>query len=146
MRKLGKFRGLPVYALTENEWQTMTTKDEETFYVVNSNVYYHDIKVARLNEYGQLAGLDEDEIISLRKKWEAIRAEKAAAEARPVATFRSAAEEVKTHSEIAESPVKDAGDAPAAIDQFIRDTSNYFDDFIKNAKMFDTEVADVAVG
>lgn len=144
MRKLGNFKGLPVYALSENEWQTMTTRDEEAFYVVNSNVYYHDVKVARLNEYSQLCGLDEDEIISLRKRWEAIRAEKAAAEARPAATFRSV-------NKPAASPIKDAGDAPAAefdIDKFLKEGLFDVDGYIKNMMMADlnVEVEDVAVG
>ena len=146
MRKLGKFKGLPVYTLSEGEWQSMNTREEETFYVVNNNVYYHDVKIATLNEYGQLCGLDEDEVISLRKRYDAMRAEEVAA-VRSVATFKSDVETVR-------SPINDAGDAPAAareefdIDEFLKVGLFDVDGYIKNmlAADLNVEVPEIAVG
>lgn len=138
MKKLGRFKGLEVYTLTLNEWETMTTKDDERFYVVGSNVFYHDVKIARLNGQGELCSLNESEITALKKRYDAMRAE-----ARPAATPKSVAE-------VAEGPYQDAGDAQPQfdIDKFLKEGLFDVDGYIKNmlANEFNMEVEGIAVG
>ena len=130
MRKLGRFKGLEVFMLTPNEWSSMTTKDDEKFYVVEENVFYHDVKVARLNEYGELCSLDENEIIALRKRYDALRAEgskKEVAEMRPMV----------------EDKVETPGSDPAAaidIDHFLKHGMIDIDVYIENANQFATDL------
>ena len=104
----------------------MTTKDDEKFYVVGENVFYHDVKVARLNEYGELCSLDENEIIALRKRYDALRAEgnkKEVAEMRPMV----------------ETPVSDPA-AAIDIDHFLKHGMIDIDGYIENAKQFATDL------
>lgn len=137
MRKLGRFKGLEVFMLSSEEWQSMTTKDDEKFYVVGNNVFYHDVKVAMLNERGELCRLNEDEIIALRKRYDAIRAE-----ARSMETS-------ELDAKVAESPSNDAGDAQPQfdIDKFLKEGLFDVDGYIKNmlANDFNMEVEDIAV-
>jgi hypothetical protein len=132
MKKLGRFKGLEVFVLTPNEWQTMTTKDDEKFYVVGENVFYHDVKVARLNEYGELCSLDENEIIALRKRYESMRRE-----THPV-------------EPVAEGPYQDAGDAQPQefdIDHFLKHGMIDIDGYIESAKQFAIDLeAEYAAG
>lgn len=134
MRKLGRFKGLEVFILSPDEWSSMTTKDDERFYVVGSNVFYHDVKVARLNGQGELCSLDENEITALRKRYDAMRAE-----ARP-----------ESAAEVAESSPTDAGDAQPQfdIDKFLKEGLFDVDGYIKDmlATDFNMEVEGIAVG
>lgn len=130
MRKLGRFKGLEVFILTPNEWSSMTTKDDEKFYVVEENVFYHDVKVARLNEYGELCSLDENEIIALRKRYDALRTEgnkKEVAEMRPMVEDK------------VETPVSDPA-AAIDIDHFLKHGMIDIDGYIENAKQFATDL------
>lgn len=130
MKKLGRFKGLEVFMLTPNEWSSMTTKDDEKFYVVENNVFYHDVKVARLNEYGELCSLDENEIIALRKRYDALRAEgnkKEVAEMRPMVEDK------------VETPVSDPA-AAIDIDHFLKHGMIDIDGYIENAKQFATDL------
>ena len=130
MKKLGRFKGLEVFILTPNEWSSMTTKDDEKFYVVEENVFYHDVKVARLNEYGELCSLDENEIIALRKRYDALRAEgnkKEVAEMRPMVEDK------------VETPVSDPA-AAIDIDHFLKHGMIDIDGYIQNAKQFATDL------
>ena len=130
MRKLGRFKGLEVFALSSEEWQSMTTRDDEKFYVVGNNVFYHDVKVARLNEYGELCSLDENEIIALRKRYDALRAEgnkKEVAEMRPMVEDK------------VETPVSDPA-AAIDIDHFLKHGMIDIDGYIENAKQFATDL------
>lgn len=137
MKKLGRFKGLEVFILTPNEWSSMTTKDDEKFYVVEENVFYHDVKVARLNEYGELCSLDENEIIALRKRYDALRAEgnkKEVAEMRPMVEDK------------VETPVSDPA-AAIDIDHFLKHGMIDIDGYIENAKQFATDLeAEYAAG
>lgn len=137
MKKLGRFKGLEVFILTPNEWSSMTTKDDEKFYVVEENVFYHDVKVARLNEYGELCSLDENEIIALRKRYDALRAEgnkKEVAEMRPMVEDK------------VETPVSDPA-AAIDIDHFLKHGMIDIDGYIQNAKQFATDLeAEYAAG
>jgi hypothetical protein len=137
MRKLGRFKGLEVFILTPNEWSSMTTKDDEKFYVVEENVFYHDVKVARLNEYGELCSLDENEIIALRKRYDALRAEgnkKEVAEMRPMVEDK------------VETPVSDPA-AAIDIDHFLKHGMIDIDGYIENAKQFAIDLeAEYAAG
>ena len=130
MIKLGRFKGLEVFALSSEEWQSMTTRDDEKFYVVGNNVFYHDVKVARLNEYGELCSLDENEIIALRKRYDALRAEgnkKEVAEMRPMVEDK------------VETPVSDPA-AAIDIDHFLKHGMIDIDGYIENAKQFATDL------
>ena len=130
MKKLGRFKGLEVFMLSIEEWQSMTTKDDEKFYVVEENVFYHDVKVARLNEYGELCSLDENEIIALRKRYDALRAEgnkKEVAEMRPMVEDK------------VETPVSDPA-AAIDIDHFLKHGMIDIDGYIENAKQFATDL------
>ena len=137
MRKLGRFKGLEVFALSIEEWHSMATKDDEKFYVVGENVFYHDVKVARLNEYGELCSLDENEIIALRKRYDALRAEgnkKEVAEMRPMVEDK------------VETPVSDPA-AAIDIDHFLKHGMIDIDGYIENAKQFTTDLeAEYAAG
>ena len=137
MRKLGRFKGLEVFALSSEEWQSMTTRDDEKFYVVGNNVFYHDVKVARINEYGELCGLDENEIIALRKRYDALRAEgnkKEVAEMRPMVEDK------------VETPVSDPA-AAIDIDHFLKHGMIDIDGYIANAKQFAIDLeAEYAAG
>lgn len=130
MRKLGRFKGLEVFALSSEEWQSMTTRDDEKFYVVGNNVFYHDVKVAMLNERGELCSLDENEIIALRKRYDALRAEgnkKEVAEMRPMVEDK------------VETPVSDPA-AAIDIDHFLKHGMIDIDGYIENAKQFATDL------
>ena len=137
MKKLGRFKGLEVFMLSIEEWHSMTTKDDEKFYVVGENVFYHDVKVARLNEYGELCSLDENEIIALRKRYDALRAEgnkKEVAEMRPMVEDK------------VETPVSDPA-AAIDIDHFLKHGMIDIDGYIENAKQFATDLeAEYAAG
>ena len=137
MRKLGRFKGLEVFALSSEEWQSMTTRDDEKFYVVGNNVFYHDVKVAMLNERGELCRLNEDEIIALRKRYDALRAEgnkKEVAEMRPMVEDK------------VETPVSDPA-AAIDIDHFLKHGMIDIDGYIENAKQFATDLeAEYAAG
>lgn len=135
MTKLGKFKGLPVYRLTLDDWQSMTTKDDEIFYVVQSKVYYHDVKIANLNDRGELCSLDEDEIISLRKRYESMRSQ---AEAQSVVEEQSVSEEPE--------PVA-ASVGEIDIDHFLKHGMIDIDGYIENAKQFAIDLeAEYAAG
>lgn len=130
MRKLGRFKGLEVFALSSEEWQSMTTRDDEKFYVVGNNVFYHDVKVAMLNEQGELCRLNEDEIIALRKRYDALRAE---GNKKEVAEMRSMVEDK------VETPVSDPA-AAIDIDHFLKHGMIDIDGYIENAKQFATDL------
>ena len=130
MRKLGRFKGLEVFALSSEEWQSMTTRDDEKFYVVGNNVFYHDVKVAMLNERGELCRLNEDEIIALRKRYDALRAE---GNKKEVAEMRSMVEDK------VETPVSDPA-AAIDIDHFLKHGMIDIDGYIENAKQFATDL------
>lgn len=138
MKKLGRFKGLEVFVLSPDEWYSMTTKDDEKFYVVENNVFYHDVKVAMLNQWGELCSLNESEIVALRKRYDAMRAE-----ARPAAAPKSV-------EEVAEGPYQDAGDAQPQfdIDKFLKEGLFDVDGYIKDmlANEFNMEVEGIAVG
>ena len=130
MKKLGRFKGLEVFMLSIEEWHSMTTKDDEKFYVVGENVFYHDVKVARLNEYGELCSLDENKIIALRKRYDALRAEgnkKEVAEMRPMVEDK------------VETPVSDPA-AAIDINHFLKHGMIDIDGYIENAKQFVTDL------
>ena len=130
MRKLGRFKGLEVFALSSEEWQSMTTRDDEKFYVVGNNVFYHDVKVAMLNERGELCRLNVDEIIALRKRYDALRAE---GNKKEVAEMRSMVEDK------VETPVSDPA-AAIDIDHFLKHGMIDIDGYIENAKQFATDL------
>ena len=69
MTKIGNFRGMPVYRINNTEWQSMSTRNAERIFVVNEDVFYHDVRIASLNSRGQLEGFNEDIFITISNTW-----------------------------------------------------------------------------
>lgn len=67
MKKMGNFRGLPVYLI--NGYQEVSNIDfnEEKMYVICGKLFYHDVKLADVYN-GQLFDFDEDKFNELRRK------------------------------------------------------------------------------
>lgn len=69
MTKIGNLRGMPVYRINNTEWQSMSTRNAERIFVVNEDVFYHDVRIASLNSRGQLEGFNEDIFITISNTW-----------------------------------------------------------------------------
>ena len=67
MRKMGNFRGLPVYLV--NGYQEVSNIDfnEEKMYVISGKLTYHGTELADVYD-GQLFDFDEDKFNELRRK------------------------------------------------------------------------------
>ena len=65
MRKMGNFRGLPVYLVTEH--RVLVDYSEEKMYVIDGELMYHGAKLADVLG-GQLFDFDEDKFNELRRK------------------------------------------------------------------------------
>lgn len=78
MKKMGNFKGLPVFMVTDPfEWQNIKDNHsyEEKIYVYRSDVYYKWNKIAITNGY-TLIDFDEDLFNELRRKsWDDDRAQ-----------------------------------------------------------------------
>lgn len=104
MRKMGNFKGLPVFMVTDSfEWENMKNEGsyEEKIYVYAGNVYYKWNRIAVTNGY-TLIDFDEDLFNELRRKsWDDDRAKMLAhvtgsAETRPQEEETSTNETVET--------------------------------------------------
>ena len=67
MRKMGTFRGIPVYMLQYSLEYPMIDSNKEELYVVNGRVYYHGIAIGEVSG-NQLVNFDEDQFNELRRK------------------------------------------------------------------------------
>lgn len=104
MRKMGNFRGLPVFMVTDPfEWENikMDHSYEEKIYVYRTNVYYKENLIAAISG-DTLMDFDEDLFNELRRKsWDNSRAQMLAhatnsAETRPQEEEKSVKETVET--------------------------------------------------
>ena len=67
MRKMGNFRGLPVYLVNDYQEVINIDYDEEKMYVINGKLTYHGTQLADVYD-GQLFDFDEDKFNELRRK------------------------------------------------------------------------------
>jgi hypothetical protein len=104
MRKMGNFKGLPVFMVTDPfEWQNIKDNPsyEEKIYVYRANVYYKENLIAAISD-NILIDFDEDLFNELRRKsWDDDRAQMLAhvtgsAETRPKEEEKSVSETVET--------------------------------------------------
>lgn len=105
MRKMGNFKGLPVFMVTDPfEWQNVKDNHshEEKIYVYRTNVYYKENLIAAISG-DTLMDFDEDLFNELRRKsWDDDRAQMLA-HATGSAETRSR-EEKKSTNETVEAP------------------------------------------
>lgn len=69
MVKIGNFRGIPAYRINNTEWQSMSTRSAERIFVVDDDVFYHDVRIASLNSRGQLEDFDENMFSIVSNEW-----------------------------------------------------------------------------
>ena len=67
MRKMGNFRGLPVYLVNGYQEVINIDDNEEKMYVICGRLFYHDVKLADVYD-GQLFDFDENKFNELRRK------------------------------------------------------------------------------
>jgi hypothetical protein len=111
MRKMGNFKGLPVFMVNDPfEWANMRNEGlyEEKIYVYRTNVYYKWNKIAAISG-DTLLGFDEDLFNELRRKsWDDDRAQMLAhvtgsAETRPQDEEKSVKETVEAPDRIVDN-------------------------------------------
>jgi hypothetical protein len=111
MRKMGNFKGLPVFMVIDPfEWQNVKDNHshEEKIYVYRTNVYYKENLIASISG-DTLMDFDEDLFNELRRKsWDNSRAQMLAhvtdsAETRPQEEEKSVKESVETPDRIVDS-------------------------------------------
>lgn len=114
MRKMGNFKGLPVFMVTDSfEWENMKNEGsyEEKIYVYAGNVYYKWNRIAVTNGY-TLIDFDEELFNELRRKsWDDDRAQMLAhvtgsAETRPQEEETPTNETVETPDRIVDNFMK----------------------------------------
>lgn len=67
--RIGKLNGLPVYKVSVNDWNLYGTQEDECFYWVANQLFYHDIHVGKVYDGGTV-DLDEDKFNNVRRAWE----------------------------------------------------------------------------
>lgn len=111
MRKMGNFKGLPVFMVTDPfEWQNVKDNysHEEKIYVYRTNVYYKENLIASISG-DTLMDFDEDLFNELRRKsWDNDRAQMLAhvtgsAETRPQEESKSVKESVEAPDRIVDN-------------------------------------------
>ena len=119
MRKMGNFKGLPVFMVNDPfEWQNMKDNHsyEEKIYVYATNVYYKWNRIAAISG-DILMDFDEDLFNELRRKsWDDDRA-------KMLAHVTGSAE---TRPQEDKKPVNECSE-PAAADEFMAHWSEYID-------------------
>ena len=106
MNKIGKFRGIPVYVLSNAGERLRIGEEDELMYVFNNNVYYHKVKIATLSGT-DLKDFDEEKFETLlRKSWQRDAAELA----------KRATSSAETRPQEEERPDKRTGERDAAND------------------------------
>lgn len=126
MRKMGNFRGLPVFMVTDPfEWENIKNNHsyDEKIYVYRTNVYYKENLIAAING-DTLLDFNEDLFNELRRKsWDDDRAQM-------LARVTKSAE---TRPQEEEKPVNEYSE-PAAADGFMAHWSEYIDNEIAMLK------------
>ena len=95
MTKIGNFRGMPVYKLSNLEWRTMDTRNPNEIFVVDDFVYFYDKIIGTLDSRGKLQNFDEDKFDELVKRVKN-KKEEEPAEVRPQVEEKSEPETVET--------------------------------------------------
>ena len=95
MTKIGNFRGMPVYKLSNLEWQSVDTYTSNELFVVDNFVYFCDKIIGTLDSRGKLQNFDEGKFDELIKKVNNKREEEPA-EMRPQVEEKSEPETVET--------------------------------------------------
>ena len=110
MRKMGNFRGLPVYLVNGYQEVINIDYDEEKMYVIGGKLTYHGTQLADVYD-GQLFDFDEDKFNELRRKrW-------SEDEGKLLAKATGSAE---TRPQVEEKPVKETVETPDRIvDEFM---------------------------
>ena len=126
MRKMGNFKGLPVFMVTDPfEWQNIKDNHshEEKVYVYQTNVYYKNNLIAAISG-DVLLDFNEGLFNELRRKsWDSNRAQ-------VLAHVTNSAE---TRPQEEKKPVNECSDLAAA-DEFMLHWSDYIDNEIANLK------------
>lgn len=134
MRKMGNFKGLPVFMVTDPfEWAKMRSEGfyEEKIYVYATNVYYKWNRIAAISG-DTLMDFDEELFNELRRKsWDDDRAQM-------LAHVTGSAE---TRPQEDKKPVKENSE-PAAADEFMAHWSEYIDNEIAKLKLAVAEMKD----
>jgi hypothetical protein len=126
MRKMGNFKGLPVFMVTDPfEWAKMRNEGsyEEKIYVYNTNVYYKWNRIASISG-DTLMDFDEGLFNELRRKsWDDDKAQM-------LAHVTGSAE---TRPQEDKKPVNESSE-PTAADEFMAHWSDYIDNEIAMLK------------
>ena len=70
---MGKFRSIPVYKVSYEQWYNSDTQDVEEIYVVDDEVFYHDQRVGYLDSNKQLEDFNEGLFSDLRSRYNVTR-------------------------------------------------------------------------
>ena len=121
MRKMGNFRGLPVYLVNGYQELLNIDCDEEKMYVSGGKLTYHGTQLADVYD-GQLFDFDEDKFNELRRKsWNED-------EGRLLAKATGSAE---TRPQVERKPVKETVETPDRIvDEFLASWQDNIDNEI----------------
>ena len=65
---MGKFKGIPVFRVSYEQWYTSDTQDAEEIYVVDDEVFYRDLRIGYLNSDKHLEDFNEELFNSLRSR------------------------------------------------------------------------------
>lgn len=129
MRKMGNFKGLPVFMVTDPfEWENINMNHslEEKIYVYRTNVYYKRNIIAAISG-DTLLDFDEDSFNELRRKsWDDNRAQ----------ILAHVTDSAETRPQEEEKPVNEYSDSAAAVDEFMATWNVYIDNeiaMLKNA-------------
>ena len=95
MTKIGNFRGMPVYKLSNSEWETTDTRTPNEVFVVDDFVYFYDSIIGTLDSRGKLHNFDEDKFDQIINKFNNEKKEDTA-ERRPYVEEKSEPETVET--------------------------------------------------
>ena len=144
MRKMGNFKGLPVFMVTDPfEWQNikMDHSYEEKIYVYRTNVYYKENLIAAING-DTLLDFNEDLFNELRRKsWDNNRA-------KMLGYATGTAETCPQEEEIPTSESVETTGGTSSVDEFMSSWKNNIDNEIAVLKLTVAEMEDMinAVG
>ena len=133
MRKMGNFKGYPVYLVDKEFWDKADTVHNNALYVVEGQVFFHDIYLGKVDRYKNLVEFNEDRFNALCKKnWNEDSA-------RAMACVTDFAE---TRPQEEEKPVNEYSDSTAAVDEFMATWNVYIDNELVKMK---AEIAKMGV-
>lgn len=144
MRKMGNFRGLPVFMVTDPfEWQNVKDNHsrEEKIYVYRTNVYYKENLIASISG-DTLLDFNEDLFNELRRKsWDNDRAQM-------LAHVTGSAETRPQEEEIPTSESVETAGGTSSVDEFMNSWREKIDNEIAMLKSAVAQMEDVlnAVG